>query len=132
VYKFFRYGFFIFALTFLILIITQFYSAGYSVMSGGSSDWHKAIADILGLLPMPFIILAFFLKARKKGFVLAGITFLTLFLSHFQWALINMWREDGIVMAGSYHVLNAVIILLLSTAILAISYTLVFQKKETL
>ena len=47
-YKFFRYGFFIFALAFLILIITQFYSAGYSVMSGGSSDWHKAIADILG------------------------------------------------------------------------------------
>ena len=96
-YKFFRYGFFIFALAFLILIITQFYSAGYSVMSGGSSDWHKAIADILGLLPMPFVILAFFLKAGKKGFVLAGITFLTLFLSHFQWALINMWREDGII-----------------------------------
>jgi hypothetical protein len=114
------------------LIIAQFYSAGYSIMSGGSSDWHKTIADILGLLPMPFVILAFFLKARKKGFVLAGITFLTLFLSHFQWALINMWREDGIVMAGSYHVLNAVIILLLSTVILAISYTLVFQKKEIL
>ena len=131
-YKFFRYSFFIFALTFLILMITQFYSAGYNVMSGGSSDWHKAIADTLGLLPIPFVILAFFLKARKKGFVLAGITFLILFLSHSQWALINMWREDGIVMAGSYHVLNAVIILLLSTPILAISYTLVFQKKETL
>ena len=101
-------------------------------MSGGSSDWHKAIADILGLLPMPFVILAFFLKAGKKGFVLAGITFLILFLSHSQWALINMWREDGILMAGSYHVLNAVIILLLSTVILAISYTLVFQKKEIL
>ena len=129
-YKFFRYGFFIFALIFLILIIAQFYSAGYKVMSGGASDWHKTIADILGWLPIPFVILAFFLKARKKGFVLAGITLLTLFLSHFQWGLINMWREEGIKIAGSYHVLNAVIILLLSTVILAISYTLAFRQKE--
>jgi len=111
-------------------MVTQFYSAGYNVMSGGSSDWHKAIANILGLLPIPFVIMAFFLQASKKGFVLAGITFLILFLSHSQWALINMWREDGIVIAGSYHVLNAVIILLLSTVMLAISYTLVFQKLD--